>query len=425
MNVRSLRLAPQNRKRIAIGLAFALAIALTTVVNLSLISDATAHPESTETTVRISAFKAETGAVRVALQQQDANGAWGERRHPQLNTVQPEATTGFWLSSSPLQIGPTAVQDGPLFCIASHGGREDFFRRLVRGYARQAAIDAGINVRFTSSLEGAQQAAAIDQCSADGAAVIAATLADPDAVRASLIAAKQAGSRIVTFNSGAEEAASVGSELHIALDETAAGRLVGQEFTNRGISGTIGCLLHEEDNVGLGARCDALAASYSGGATLRIRLPEDGSADEIAQVVAERLVDPDQPPMVAVVALNGDTLLAALNGIIATADQVEGDVQIAGIGQNADLRLVALEHRRRHLAFVTNNAAEAQGYLITAALQMVNGYTIPGDFVSNPTVLTATPFIYDLGAFWRNREAVSRSFQLLQRRLALGEEFDE
>ena len=269
------------------------------------------------------------------------------------------------------------------------------------------------------------RAAAIDQCSADGAVVIAATLADPDAVRGSLIAAKQAGSRIITFNSGAEEAASVGSELHIALDETAAGRLVGEEFTNRGISGTIGCLLHEADNVGLGARCDALAAAYIGGNNVRISLPETASADEIAQMLAERLVDPDQPSLVAVVALNGDTLLAALNGIIATADQVEGDVQVAGIDQNAELRLVDLAHRRRHLAFVTNNAAEAQGYLITAALQMVRGYTIPADFVSNPTILTATPFIYDLGAFWSNREAVRQSFQLLQRRLALGAEFDK
>ena len=100
-------------------------------------------------------------------------------------------------------------------------------------------------------------------------------------------------------------------------------------------------------------------------------------------------------------------------------------MQNAGIGQNAELRLVALEQRRRHLTFVTNNAAEAQGYLITAALQIVRGYAIPGDFVSKPTILTATPFIYELGAFWSNEEAVRQSFQLLQRRLALGDEFDE
>ena len=411
---------------IATALSLIAAIAVGMIAYHFAFSDANADSHDSAGEVRVSARALEDGRVEVALRQLDG-GVPAERILPDARFLRADAEAGTWFDSSDVALAAVADDNasGPLFCIAAHGTWDDSFWRYVRGYSRQAAIDAGLNVRFSHSLDGAQQAAAIGQCSADGAAVIASTLADPDAVRAALDAAKQAGARIVTFNSGAEDAASVGSELHIALNETAAGRLVGKEFNSRAVTGTVGCLLHEADNVGLEARCDALADAYSGGEVIRVTLPEGESEAVVSQAVSDRLTDPDQPTLRALVALNADTLVAALLGIIATADQLEQDVQIAGIGQSTGLNRIDIEHRRRHLAFVTNSAAEAQGYLITAALQMVYTYPTSPKFISSPTILTATPFLYNSGAIRADAQELAETFRRLQQRLALGDEYDE
>lgn len=414
-----------SRNHLAIGLAITLAIAVTTVVNRSFFDDTTAQRESDGATVRISALKSESGAVRVALQQQQVGGAWAERRHPDLNTVRTDASTGVWLNSSPLQIAAPSAEDGPLFCVVSHGARNDFFWRLVRGYSRQAAIDAGMNVRFSLLPDPADQAAEIERCSADGASVIAATLASPDAVRGALLSAKAAGARIITFNSGSESAASVGSELHLALDEAAAGRLVGNEFNRRGLTGDIGCLIHESQNVGLDVRCQALSETYTGGATHRIQLPDGADSASIREVVTERLLDPDQPGLNALLALNADTFLDAFAAIVESADQLDHVVQIASIGQKTEISRIPLADRQRHLAFLTNHAGEAQGYLITSALLFVHSYPAPASFISTPTVLSATPFIFDGTTIKASPQVLIDTVRRVQQRLDLGEEYDE
>ena len=409
---------------IATALSLIAALAIGMIAYHFAFNDANADSHDSAGEVRVATRSLDDGRVEVAVQQRTADADWGDRQLPDARFLPADVEPNVWRVSSGVPISAAAAS-GPLFCIAAHGTWDDSFWRYVRGYSRQAAIDAGLNVRFSHSLDGAEQAAAIEQCSADGAAVIASTLADPDAVRAALNAAKQAGARIVTFNSGTEDAASVGSELHIALNETAAGRLVGEEFNSRAVTGTVGCLLHEADNVGLEARCDALADAYSGGEVVRVTLPEGESEAVVSQAVSDRLTDPDQPTLGALVALNADTLVAALLGIIATADQLEHDVQIAGIGQSTGLNRIDIEHRRRHLAFVTNSAAEAQGYLITAALQMVHTYPTSSKFISTPTILTATPFIYDSGAIRADAQELAETFRRLQQRLALGDEYDE
>ena len=408
-----------------VSVAFAAALVISIMAGPAIFDDATAQPEADGATVRISALKSESGAVRVALQQQDNAGGWHERQHPDLNTVRANAPTGIWLNSSPLQVSAESGQSGPLFCVVSHGATNDYFWRVVRGYSRQAAVDADANIRFFLLPDGADQAAAIERCSADGAAVVAATLADPDAVRDALLSAKDAGARIITFNSGAESAASVGSELHIALDDAEAGRVVGREFNKRGLTGDIGCLLHESRNVGLDARCEALAETYVGGETHRVPLPDGGNANAIGQAVADRLLDSSQPVLHALLALNADTLLASLEAIIATADQLDYAVQIAGVGQSPALGRFELADRQRHLAFVTSHAGEAQGYLITSALLYVHTYTTAAQFISTPTILTATPFIFDSTAIRADPEDVAAGLRRLEQRLILGEEYDE
>ena len=410
--------------------------ALTLTAQQLLSGDAVAE-DAGGATVRISALKSEDGAVRVALQQHGLDGAWQARQRPQFNTVRADARTGVWLNSSPLHIStgqPAAAmadESKPLFCIVAHGTRDDYFWRLVRGYSRQAALDNGLDVRFVQSPDSSVQAAAIDKCSADGAAVIAATLAAPDAVIGPLQAARKAGSRIITYNSGYEDAQRAGSELHIALDDVEAGRLAGREFNRHETTGAIACLVHEAENVGLETRCDALADAYTGGDVIRVSLPESGDFDEVRAAIAERITDPDQPRLSALLSLNGDTLPAAMQAIVDTQDARDFEVKTGSLGITTGLESLVLQIGLEALLqislFTIDDAAEAQGYLITAALAMAHSNPLPSEFIQRPLILKATPFVYSYTAALALGPTVRQAYyERLSARLALGEEyFDE
>ena len=410
--------------------------ALTLTAQELLSGDAVAE-DAGGATVRISALKSDDGAVRVALQEQGRDGDWQQRQHPRFDTVSASARTGVWLNSSPLHLSsaePTAAlaeESKPLFCIVAHGTRDDYFWQLVRGYSRQAALDNGLTVRFVQSPDSSVQAGAIEQCSADGAAVIAATLAAPDAVIGPLQAAGQAGSRIITFNSGYEEAERAGSELHIALDDVEAGRLAGREFNRRGMTGTIACLLHEMENVGLETRCDAIEETYTGGDVIRVSLPGSGDFAEVRAAIAERITDSDQPKLSALFALNGNTLHAAMQAIVDTRDALDYQVKTGSLGitqgVGAVLQQVGLEGLLQISLFTIDDAAEAQGYLITAALAMAYSNPLPSEFIDRPLIVKATPFVYDYTAALALGPTVRQAYyERLSARLALGEEyFDE
>ncbi|MXV79699.1 MAG: substrate-binding domain-containing protein [Chloroflexi bacterium] len=385
------------------------AVAVTVIAERALFDDATAHPASDGDTVRIAAQRTAEGHVRVALQQQ-FDGTWGERRRPTLNVLPASAPAGEWRTSSPLTTTGVGIPLSPLYCVIAHGAPDDYFWQLLRGYSLKAEADLGVNVRFITSIDGIEQAAAIDRCVSDGARVIAATLANPEAVNASLLAAKAAGVRIITFNSGAALAQAVGSEIHIALDERAVGRLAAETFTARGVSGDIGCVVHEAANVGLDERCSEFEATYTGGDVRRIDI--HGLTDEAAvAAIADSLTEGDAAPLHGLFTLNGDTLVIALEAIVKTRDQVEQRVQVGSVGGKPEVLNFDLPIRQAHLLFTMNNMSEVQGYLITAALRMIDDFHIPAVFVQTTLVLEGSPFIFHNVNFRDFPEATAEAAQ--------------
>lgn len=292
---------------------------------------------------------------------------------------------------------------------------------------KQAEIDLNAKVRFVSSLEGAKQAAAIDQCVEDGAAVIASTLADPQAVSASLLAAKDAGVNIVTFNSGPEHADAVGSEVHISLDDPEAGRLAGRTFTERGVTGTVACIIHEAQNVGLDTRCDGLEETYEGGVVVRLRLPDGASSEEVIATLSEHILDPNSN-IRALLTLNGDTLIRGFTAIQQTREQLHEqsgepvDVQIGSVGQSLGILRIPIAERNRHLMFVISPLMEAQGYMVVAAMQMVHIFHSPPEFRLNAMQMDLKPFVFNSAGIRLSPDATRQMLDNLQQMIAQGQE---
>ncbi|MCY3921732.1 MAG: substrate-binding domain-containing protein [Chloroflexi bacterium] len=161
-------------------------------------------------------------------------------------------------------IDPLLPATDDLFCVISHGGR-DLFWGLASDTATIAAAALGINMRAQSFSEVSDQADAIRQCVEDGAVSIATTLVSPGELAPAIAEAKAAGIPVMSFNSGVDAAADVGTSFHIGLNDRRAGEIAGEQFNRQATEGTILCVIHEPNNIGLQERCDGLAATYANG----------------------------------------------------------------------------------------------------------------------------------------------------------------
>lgn len=275
-------------KNAMLALAFAAVIAGAGVIGATL---AQGDPDGGDApaeryTVRISAQRLASGDVAVALQEQWAENAWQARELPANRILPADAPVGRWFNSSPLGVGETPRQ----VCIIHHGGPADraFWGRFAQ-YAGDAARLHGLDPRVAGEIEHQRQAEQIRQCVADGVAGIATTLPNPEALEGAVREAIEAGVVVVTFNSGQEAADRLGSAIHVSIDETAAGRRAGEAFNAAGAEGTVLCVLHEPDNVGLEERCDALGAEYAGGEMERLYVVGVSDAARTTEQIAERL----------------------------------------------------------------------------------------------------------------------------------------
>ena len=123
--------------------------------------------------------------------------------------------------------------------------------------------------------------------------------------------------------------------------------------------------------------------------------------------------------------MNSNTLTAALHAILATADQMERTVQLTSVGGGLDVTKIPAEKRSRHISFHVSAAPEAQGYLVTAALQMIHNHTTPARFIGSPTILLAEPRVLDLQTARADPQAAKDTLSRLAERIALGDQYDE
>ncbi len=348
-------------RRLAVALTLTLiGVAL---AGLALLNSAHAHPGSEDPTVRVSALKSDDGSVSVSLQTLGADGEWGERLLPTSRVIPTDAPIDTWLRSSRVDLGG-AGDPAPLFCVVAHGAPDDRFWVKFRAYLYQSAALTDTNLRFETYLDGADQAAALERCLADGAAVVASTLASPDAVRETLLKAREAEVRVVTFNAGVEHAEGVGSQVHIALNDRAAGELAGRQFNQSGVTGQVGCLIHEQDNLSLEHRCDGLEATYAGTGVTRIRLEETASHDQndhdaFIAMLGEQLSGGQGSPFDAVLTLSADSMEFALTAV-QRLDGAAADLRLASVGASReDLAAFPDALLEQHLDVLISDSVES------------------------------------------------------------------
>lgn len=226
-----------------------------------------------ESEVRVAAIRHGDGDVEVALQQRTTEG-WSERQLPTHRILRAESS-GEWLVSSAVVLAVTTSDESmsdseadgsaALFCVVHHGQAEDPFWQAFNNFLGDMAADTGLDdVEIYGKPNSADHAAQISDCARRGARIIATSIPDQAALQDALLSAKASGSVIISFNSGADSAAAVGSAVHFGLNDSAAGRLAGDAFNDAGVNSTVLCVVHEADNSGLHDRCNGLEDAYDG-----------------------------------------------------------------------------------------------------------------------------------------------------------------
>jgi simple sugar transport system substrate-binding protein len=219
--------------------------------------------------------------------------------------------------------------------LITHQAPGDTFWDLVRKGAQTAAAKDNIDLVYSSDPNAGNQANlmqnAIDQ-KVDG---IAVTLAKPDAMKGAVAKAKAAGIPVVALNAGLDSWKSQGILEYFGQDENVAGQAFGNKLNSVGAKHAV-CVVQEQGNVALEARCAGLKKTFKGttdnlyvnGAdmpsvksTISAKLKQDTSIDEVVTLggpygltAVQSVTDANSKAKVATFDLNKDVVKAIESG---------------------------------------------------------------------------------------------------------------
>lgn len=273
--------------------------------------------------------------------------------------------------SEPVTSDTVDVTEGEDVTIAviTHGDGGVFWSVAQKG-AEQAGKDLGITVQYEgANNDGAAQAKLIDDAVAAGVDGIAVSLADPGALEGSVKAAVAAGIPVITMNSGSDLFKELGAITHVGQDETVAGNGAGEKFKAEGKKKLL-CVMQEQSNVGLEARCNGAEETFGG---------------EVVKITTSGDADPTTSQSEIKAALDAD---ADIDAIFATgpigavlakdaAAELGRDVMIGAVDLSTDL-LDAIE--AGDIAFTIDQQQYLQGYLsvVFLYLNVTNANTVGG-----------------------------------------------
>jgi simple sugar transport system substrate-binding protein len=284
------------------------------------------------------------------------------------STPAPEST-GTESTPAPTDTVEQTEGEDVTIAVITHGDNGVFWSVFQKG-AEQAGVDLGITVKYQGSNNtGTDQASFIDQAVSEGVDGLAVSLADPDAVKASVQAAVEAGIPVVTTNSGSDLFKEFGAFTHIGQDEVVAGRGAGEKFNAAGATKVL-CAKQEQSNVGLEARCQGLEETFEGDV---IQITTSGDADPVTQqseIKAELEKDP------SIDGVFGTGPVVAHHAVLA-AEELGITPVIGGVDLSTDL-LDDIEAGKA--AFTIDQQQYVQGYLSVVLLYLnaINANTTGG-----------------------------------------------
>lgn len=265
------------------------------------------------------------------------------------------------------------------YAVVIHGDPDGSFWNVVKKGAEDAGKQYGVKVEITGNVEGTEQAKLIDAALAKQPTGLVVSMANPDALQASLAKAKSDNIPFVTINSGADKSTQFGAIGHVGQTETVAGEGAGTQLKNAGGKKMI-CIIHEAGNIGLEQRCAGAAKTFGGEVEkLQVDLnnPQGIQSTVKSKLLGDTSID-------TVLALNPDVSTAAL----AAMKDAGSKAKLATFDINSD---VLTNINAGDILFAVDQQQYLQGYLPIAMLVLYhdNLNTVGGGL----PVLTGPAFV--------------------------------
>ncbi len=148
------------------------------------------------------------------------------------------------------------------FYVITHGQASDPFWSVVKKGVDQAAKDMGVQVVYEAppTFDMVAMSHLIDSAVAAHPAGLVVSIPDPNALSASIKAAVAAGIPVISINSGADVAKSLGVLVHVGQTEYQAGLGGGQKMAAAGVKHAL-CVNQEDGNAALEQRCPGFTAA--------------------------------------------------------------------------------------------------------------------------------------------------------------------
>ncbi|MEI2705805.1 MAG: sugar ABC transporter substrate-binding protein [Ilumatobacteraceae bacterium] len=287
-----------------------------------------------------------------------------------LASVATMAVAGATVSTASATTPPADNGEGAITIAMVTHSDDGVFWSVVKKGAEAAAKDLGIDLKWeASNNDSAKQAQMIEADVAAKVSGLAVSLPDPAALSAPVQAAVAAGIPVVTLNSGSDKFKELGAITHVGQDEFVAGQGAGEKFKAAGAKKVL-CVMQEQGNVGLQARCDGAKDTFGGEFT---SINTAGDADQTTS----------QSEIKA--ALEGDS---AIDAIFATgpigavlaqkaAEEAGRTVTIGAVDLSEEL-LAGIEGGK--IAFTIDQQQYLQGYLsvLFLYLNITNANTVGG-----------------------------------------------
>jgi simple sugar transport system substrate-binding protein len=274
----------------------------------------------------------------------------------------------------------TANTPRKVVAMIAHWGPGVAFADLVRKGAETAAAKDNIELRVSTDPDAPTQANYVQSAIDSHVDGIAVTLAKPDAMASAVEAAIKAGIPVVALNSGFDAWKQMGISQFFGQDETLAGQQAGQRLAKEGAKKTL-CVVHEQGNVSLEARCAGVKQGLGGGAIENLYVNGNDMPSVQSTITAKLQSDPSIDHIM--------TLYSAIGMAAVSAKQTAGsNATIATFDTDAEL-VNAIKSGQ--VAWAVDQQPFLQGYLAVDALwlQMNNRNTIGG----GNAVLTGPSFI--------------------------------
>lgn len=269
---------------------------------------------------------------------------------------------------------------GYKIAVVTHGGAGDAFWSVVKTGAQKAATDMGDSVSYQSSADPTTQSQLIDAAVNQKPAGLVVSMANPEALKASVERAVAAGIPVITINSGEAQSKAYGALSHIGSDDKVAGQAVGTQLKADGVKNVI-CVIHEAGNVALEDRCAGVQSTL-GGTVTNLQIDENdlpaAGATILAKLQADKSID-------GIVTLGAQEATVAETAIA----NANSSAKLATFDLNAD---VATAVEAGKISFAVDQQPYLQGYLAVVMLTLykanlnILGGGLP--VLTGPTLIT-------------------------------------